>query len=87
MFHDKDPANFPFKQAGKTCSDKLRNMEKTHQKEYKRGRCDEAQMSVTGAVTQDDGAEVGQVPVGSQEPAGSQMRLSNVELNAALVSP
>ena len=87
IFHDKDPANFPFKQAGETCSDKLRNMEKTYQKEYKRGRCHKAQMSVNGGVTQDDGAEVGQVPIGSQKPAGSQMPLSSFELNAALVSP
>lgn len=60
MFHDKDPANFPFKRTGKMCSDKLRNMEKTYQKEYKRGRHHKAQMSVNCDATQENGAEVGE---------------------------
>lgn len=60
MFHDKHPVNFPYKRTGKTFSDKLRNMEKSYQKEYKRGRRHKAQMSTTGAATEEHGAEVGE---------------------------
>ena len=60
MFHDKDPQNFPHKRTGKTCADKLRNMEKTNHKEYRRGRRHKAQMSVTGAATDEGGEEVGE---------------------------
>ena len=58
-FHDKDRCNFPFKRTSKSCSQKVRNLEKTYKSEHAKGRRHKLHLQTTGAATQED-ADVGE---------------------------